>query len=590
MSEKKDKKRSLDSGGGKDPVLPLLETCHSDKGGEKIFEFDSQALTQLAVGSAIFIATILALTDVLPLLPNATSATSLLLRVIGDWIVVLIIWFLGFLAITQTLRLISRGVLCTTQGIKLSRLDRTIPWTAIEAVILESNPFFSRLFSLPYEAKRLTLLFHFEVKNRFFAQLLFPNYIASFFFKRETFAALCEEIFSRTGLLDADRLAQPIPDGYGLLVARENNFAHVRSSYNWLKKQQVLVSILVVIGLFNFLGRKAVGYYCFNCGGKAFAQGRFEAARDYYRWSLKWDPTFAVGWNGLGQAEFRLAESNSNSNGADFAAAERDWRRAILFKPDYVEPRLNIARLCIYRRDFEEAGRLVQGALPLAPLNDLALIERAELHLRAGRLSAARKDAQLVLSQCNVLGHQNKEYSFKARCLLAQARLLNGEPAAAFDEIKRYANDVSLYHDGEDFTSLLVLRAKIFLAQGNLEQAQSDIETALQRHPFNEEVLTTAMRIFLARDNEREALFLLQRAKRSGISDPWLDIVEALNFERHGERQQALAAFGRACARPVSNQDYEALTFLLNKLAAYGADGDSLLPSARARMASLALK
>lgn len=595
VPEKNDKVSSLDSASGKDLPLPKPEACHGDAAESQLFEFDSQALTQLAVGSAIFIAFILALTDVIPLLPNAKSVISLAIKVVGDWIVVAVIWFLGFLGITQCLRLISRGVSLTGQGIKLSRFDRTVPWSSVEAVALEPNPFFSRLFSLPTPARRITLLFHFEVKNKFFSKLLFPNYIASFFFKPDTFDRLFKEILLRTALLTAEAIPQPLPEGFAVLCVRPENMAHVKSSYSWLKKQQVIVTVVVALSLFNFLGRKALGYYCFNSAGKAFSQTNFELARDYYRWSLKWDPTFAYGWNGLGQAEFRLSESTAS--GGDFSAAERDWRRAIFFKPDFVEPRLNIARLCIYRRDFEEAKRLVDYALGFAPLNELALIERAELKLRAGLIAEAEKDCRVVLSNCagagQLLLRQSKEYSFKAKCLLAQAHLLRGDTEGAMSEIEKFLPEVALYHDGEDFTSLLVLRAKILLACGRAKDAVPEIEMALRRHPFNEEVLTVAAHVLIEAGDLERASFILNRAARSGIKDPWIEILRGELAVARTMPLEALLHYQKATLYPVAHQDFEALSYLTAKLQPIVASGaqplaEQALASCRRLKAALA--
>jgi tetratricopeptide (TPR) repeat protein len=496
-----------------------------------LYPFDSQALTQLAVGSSVFIAFVLAITDVIPLIPNTTSVIGLVLRLVGDWIIVAVIWFLAFLAITQSLKFISRGVWINDKGIKLSLFDRVVPWTAIRAVAIEPNIFFTKLFGLKHTARRLTILFHFEVKNKLISSLLFPNYIPSFFFSKETFDQLVKAVFEKSGALSSKTLPSDLPYEYSVVAAagsdgsfEGDSWKQLRKTYNWLNKQKILVTAVILVSLVVFLGRRAMVYYCFNSAGKAAAEANFELARDYYQWSVKLEPMFAAGWNGLGQAEFRLAEQRQ----ADFSTAVRDWRRAIFLKLDYVEPRLNIVRVCLYRRDYTEASRLLEHALKLAPYDGLALLEKAELDLARGQYSQAQKDARLLLSQ-GVHGNQNPEYIFKARCLLAQAKLAQGDAIGAQKEIEKYSSDPQSFTKGEDVTYLLMTRAQILLALGNLDQAESHIRLAVRRQPYNQEVLVQAALISLARNQLTDCKFFLERARTvnsaqaaNSNTNPWL--------------------------------------------------------------------
>ena len=496
-----------------------------------LYPFDSQALTQLAVGSSVFIAFVMAITDVIPLIPNTTSVIGLVLRLVGDWIIVAVVWFLAFLAITQSLRFISRGVWISEKGIKLSRFDRLVPWPSIRAVAVEPNFFFTRLFGLKHTARRLTILFHFEVKNKLISSLLFPNYIPSFFFSKETFDQLVKVVFEKSGALPVKTLPHDLPYEYSVVAAagpdasfEGDSWKHLRKTYNWLNKQKILVTAVILVSLVVFLGRRAMVYYCYNSAGKAAAEANFELARDYYQWTVKLEPMFAAGWNGLGQAEFRLAEQRQ----ADFSIAVRDWRRAIMLKLDYVEPRLNIVRVCLYRRDYTEASRLLEHALKLAPYDGLALLERAELDLARGQYSQAQKDARLLLSQ-GVHSNQNSEYIFKARCLLAQAKLAQGDATGAQKEIEQYSSDPQSFTKGEDVTYLLMTRAQILLALGQLEAAENHIRLAVRRQPYNQEVLVQAALISLARHQLTDCKFFLERARTvnsaqaaNSNTNPWL--------------------------------------------------------------------
>ncbi len=546
--------------------------------GSELFAFDSQALTQLAAGSSFFIASVLAITDVIPLIPNASSVTALFLRVVGDWIIAAVIWFLGFLAITQLLRFVSRGVWVSDKGIKLSRFDRIVPWRSVSAVSVEPNFFFTRLFSLKETARRLTILFHFQIKNKLLSQLLFPNYVPSFFFSKETFDRLIRTVFERSNALPAAALPQYLENDFAVLAttgATDEEWRSVKRTHQWLAKQKILVGTIVFFSLLIFLGRKAMVYYCFNSAGKAAAQGHFETARDYYRWSVKLEPTFAAGWNGLGQSEFRLAEQQQS----DFSVAVRDWERAIFLKLDFVEPRLNIVRVYFYQRKFKAAKDLLEHALKLAPDDGLVLLEKAELDLYSGNYRLAQKEARLLLSE-GITGTQNPEYIFKARCLMAQAKLLAGDIAGAQSAIAQYSSDPQTFHHGEDITYLLMTRARILFAQRQYEQADAHISKALGRQPYNQEVLLQAALISLALKKYEHTEFLMQRARSiknmsalSSYALP-LGIIEGGLAEGRGDYSVALSAYRKAAtSAPPNTYDSQFLLDLQMRLAALAGSG-----------------
>jgi tetratricopeptide (TPR) repeat protein len=140
-------------------------------------------------------------------------------------------------------------------------------------------------------------------------------------------------------------------------------------------------------------------------------------------------------------------------------------------------------------------------------------------------------------------------------------------------EIEKFLPDVSRYHDGEDFTSLLVLRAKILLACGRAKDAVPEIELALRRHPFNEEVLTVSAHAFLEAGDLERATFILNRAARSGIKDPWIEILRGELGEARTMPQEAMLHYQKATLYPVANQDFEALSYLTAKLQPIAASG-----------------
>jgi tetratricopeptide (TPR) repeat protein len=463
-----------------------MATTNIEKSNQDLlFEFDSQALAQLAVGTSVFIACVLTLADVLPSLPMVTSVLSLVLRLVGDWIVVVVVWFIGFQALAQCLKLLSRGVLVTEDGIKLSRFDKLVPWSSIKAVSLEPNWFFTKLFSLKEPARRLTFLFHFEVKNDFVRKFLFPNFIPSFFFKRSTFDSLVYTVLERSQLLDNLRESfqgEDIPYEYSLTAVRQEDIEQVRGTSLWLGRQRLLVGTMILVFMFFFLGRKAYSYYCFNSGTQLAKNHNFSAAKPYFERSVLLEPTFAPGWNHLGQTNFKLAEMYQDKK--NFEEARNCWNRAILLKLDYVEPRLNLTRLAILRGDLREADELLEHVARLVPDNQLYLLDRAELFVRKGQALEALKACRALLAAPTIPA----EYKFKANCIAAMAELERGRTQEAARLLAGYSRDAHRYCRGEDLTYFYCVLAQIALAQGDLTEARNFINIAYGRQPHNPDV------------------------------------------------------------------------------------------------------
>ena len=529
-----------------------------------LYLFDSKTLAQLSVGSAVVIATLLSVPDAVALIPGATSIISWALRLIGNWVIGAVLWFVGFGALVQLLRLVSRGVWAGASGLKLSRFDRLIQWSDIQSISLEPNAFFTRIFSLKVPARRLTVYFRFTAKNKILANVLFPNFIPSFFFTKETFDALVRTIFDRSQILPSAQLPLNLDHDYAVFAFRPEQITIVKNTSNWLNKQRLIVTAVIAISLIVFLGRKAIVYYAYNSALKEYSRGQFEKADRSFKLSTDFDYTFAAGWNGRAQTEFHLAEMKLTS----FDQARIFWHRALLCKPDYVEPRLGLARLDFYKRDFVSAADNITRAAFFAPQNTLVMLEQAEFDVRYGRPAQGLKEARLLVSQAQA----SAEYVFMAHCLIAQAKLDQGDVAGAALEMSTYSNQAADFVSGENVTYMYIVKSRIATAQKNFVAAENFAQAALRRQPHDLEALVQAAQAFTDRGNAQRADLYLKQARSLGVADPWINIVQAHNLLAQNLVGEAIVAYADALKIPDGRQDAIALATIKKDLTSLAAD------------------
>ncbi|MDQ5968042.1 MAG: hypothetical protein QG625_4199 [Cyanobacteriota bacterium erpe_2018_sw_39hr_WHONDRS-SW48-000098_B_bin.30] len=591
-----------DKGGIDKPAF--IDLAESGKGKGLLFPFSGQALVQLARGTAVVIACCLALPDAVALIPNATSLVSWAINLIKVWVIASVLWFVGFLYLVNLFRFISRGILITDKGIKVSRFDRVIPFECIHSVSLEPNRFFTKVFGLPETARRLTILFDLGFGGKIVKQFLFPNFVPSFFFDKPTFDALVLTLLERTELLPKSlKGVDSLATDFALCAVRTQNLPRVAGTWRFFNKQRIFVTVIIAISLVTFLGRKAVVNFAYNSGNRSYSYAHFDKARDFYQMAVRFDPTFAVAWNALGQTEFRLSEQNLTP----FKVAERCWNNAILCKLDYVEPRLNIARLCFFRRDFKRAAELIEHAAKLAPTDNLVNLEQAELDLRRGRLDKALATSKKVLAQERITA----DHKLLAHCFIAQILLDKGQSDMAFAEIKDYPLDARLYTHGENFTMLCTTRARIDVVRGQYKEAQDLADIAVTRRPHEDEVLLQMVAVYIeiAAQNgptaaacRKQADLLLERVSRHYTINPWLEIERARLVMLDDQKVQAVEHLEHALAVSDDKQDVVALDTAADMLRDLGAEknkpltapilakADSLYESATRRATKLRLE
>ncbi|HEY9679759.1 MAG TPA: tetratricopeptide repeat protein [Drouetiella sp.] len=503
----------------------------------RIYKLNSKAMTQLAVGSCVVIASLLAIPDGIALIPRSTDLVSWVLGVIGVWLSAAVLWFVGFLGILHCVAFLVRGVEVDESGVRLCRLARPIEWNHIDAVAMEPQLLFSKLFSLTPVARKMTIFERKKAKKAGGEPHLVPHHLPSFLFAPEEFEKLLGDITSHKFDLS--------PNAPDVIVAEQASFPKLKKIYGAMVWQRVGLSLLITFGLFNLLGRKAAVNYEYNSGNKAFEARNFALAeRQYYKATLA-DPSFPAAWNNLANVEFIQGK---------FAAAEKHWNKAMFLKPDFVEAKVSLAYFALQKRDFDRAKFLIESALQLAPTNAAALVSRADYAMRVGHIQDGISDARAVLTDDPKRTHSNR---FTAVCILAQGKLRQGHPEEAkkiLDEMAPVADPLA--HDGRNITYRLIVSSQVDRALGKLDDAQKAMTAALKRADESVDVKIEAANVATARKDYDRASTLLTQCEKLMPSNPWIYIARAqLVFAQTGKIDRELLEKARSCP----NQDAPAL-------------------------------
>ncbi|MCC7529927.1 MAG: tetratricopeptide repeat protein [Candidatus Melainabacteria bacterium] len=490
---------------------------------EELFAIDSQCLAKLAQGSSVLIASLLAIPDAVALIPGATSPLGWLLRLIGVWISAAVLWFVGFLGILQAVRLLVRGVSVGPEGVKLWRLAKPIAWDKLEAVAIEPQVVFSRLFSLETTARKLTIYSKFMSDKKIFKKILVPQPVPSFFFRPETFESMVRAIIARKFDLD--------PVSINGVFAFPQTRPPLKTTYKALRYQQILVTILIAVGLVGLLGRKAAVNYVYNSGNHALQTNNLLEAERLYRSATEIDPFFYAPFNNLANVEFRRGE---------FTQALKHWERALRLKPDFVEPMISISYLHLQKGEYAKAKELINSALLLAPLNSHALVNRADYFLRMGNLKAAMGDASNVISR----EAKEKRPIYTAQCILAEGLIRSGKPKEGLKKLDAFARNFNELEFNR--TLWLLAKSDALLQLGDLKSARNTALEAQRRAGDSRDVLIQLARISIARKNAGEARYYVERLMKFGTDDPWSSLLQARVLLLAGERKPAQRQVERA--------------------------------------------
>ncbi|HEY9714689.1 MAG TPA: tetratricopeptide repeat protein [Chroococcales cyanobacterium] len=520
-----------ESAGSSVPPSPAGAAEADPLSGSRLFAIDSKAMARLAQGTSVSIASLLAIPDAIALLPNAKSVIGWSLEVLGVWIAAAVLWFVGFLGLMHAVRLLTRGVEVNDRGIKPWRFARLIEWSKVEAIDVEPQLLFTRLFSLSDTASRLTV---FELKRSIapgHKPYLVPHHIPSFLFDARDYYEMFDEI--------ARRKFKFIPNAHSVLLATPEAYKPLRSLFKKMGIQRVLLPIVISLGLVMLLGRKAIVHYDYNSANKEMARGNYEAARQLNEAATRLEPTFAAGWNNLANAEFKLGR---------FQDAAKHWNKALFYKPDFVEAKISLSYLSMQQRDFKQAFSLIESALNLDAMNAYAMVNRSDCLMRTGHVHEAVMDARQVLS-----GDPAKAGSarFMAACLLAQGRIMQGNAREALNILDKEAPiDPQHLRIDQNLTFRLLVTAQADRALNRLDEASHVIAAALRRAPQSADLLLEKARIQIAQQDYKGALDTLGCLDKIAANNPWPALLRAELEEKRGDSKSATAALAQAVANP----------------------------------------
>lgn len=500
----------------------------------RVFALDQRAMATLARATAVAIAWLLILPDSISLLPSTPDFMTWFLRLLGLWISALVLWYVGFLTILHVVRLVGQGISTSDAGLKLWRFAKPIAWTQIEAVEIEPQEAFSKLFSLKPTATRLIVFERPKKTYKLFAGRLVPHNIPSFLFSKEQFDLLSDTICRNA--------MHTSPAARNVLLVPATSLKKLRLIHKMMAGQRLLLTLLVAFGLLSLLGRKAIVHYSYNYGLTCLSQNRYVEAKKRIELALALDPVFAPGWYELARTEYFLGDSSS---------AEKHWRRALLYKPDYVEAKCSLAHLCIQERKFNQARDYLESALNLAPLNAHALLKRADLNMHIGRYRDGLSDARASMAQNE--GSALLRYS--AMCLLAEGKLKLGDPVAAQEILTSLGPlDWRQFSQGEDVNFRIILESQCKLALHENKDALRLAELAYKNVPDSKDALFNLLDVLTSLEKYSALQPFIKTAEAKYPDDQRT----TLFLCRSDLRQRQLGA-ARAILEKFKAQDLESL-------------------------------
>lgn len=118
------------------------------------------------------------------------------------------------------------------------------------------------------------------------------------------------------------------------------------------------------------------------------AAGRLHEARMALEAALQVDRRFAIAHNNLGNVLLDIGDRET---------AKRAYERAVVLEPNYAEPVAGLARIAEEEHRLDDARRLAERGLRIAPQNVSALLTRARVKLRDEKPSEAVGELEALL-------------------------------------------------------------------------------------------------------------------------------------------------------------------------------------------------
>jgi len=125
-----------------------------------------------------------------------------------------------------------------------------------------------------------------------------------------------------------------------------------------------------------------------NLGTAYRAVGRLHEARIVLEAALQVDRRFAIAHNNLGNVLLDIGDREN---------AKKEYERAVVAQPNYAEPIAGLARIAEEEHRLDDARRLSERALRLAPQNVPAQLTRSRVALREGDAAQAAAALETLL-------------------------------------------------------------------------------------------------------------------------------------------------------------------------------------------------
>lgn len=469
----------------------------------QFLRFHYLGFNTFALKTAIVIATLLTLCDAIALIPTYNGIADFAINIISLWTKALVLWYIGFLLIMFFASFVVGEISLSAKGIRLGGFSKLVTWDLVEAISLEPQKLFGKLFSLENAPIKLTLFIaRSNAKKRWRSKEL-----PSFFFAANEYKSFIEKLASKVTNLK-------INSQY-YLVSKNPDLANLKRNYCFYHKQRFFITVFIALSLICFLGRRTYVYYVYNQANTNMKRAAYQSAMDNYSKATTIDPYFAYAWHNLATAEFKLGYIPN---------AIEHWQKALALKPDFVEPKVSLAYCYLQNYDYVRARQQLDKALKLAPNDPYVLINSAQVSMRSGNIQQAMRTARLLLA----LDNKNTG----AVAVIAQARIRLGRPEDALKLLNKASKNnrmitTDIYCQLVKAEALAVLNkldqaelitrklsysqpnnadiffdlADIFMKQGKVKQAKEILVKAEQLQPKNPRTLLLKTKLDLAKEN-----------------------------------------------------------------------------------------
>lgn len=464
---------------------------------------NSRAMLRLSTGTATAVATGLLIPDLFAMLPSATDPLSFVLRALGLWGYAFVLWMTGFLGLLHIVRICSEPLILDSQGIKLGRLEKKIPWTAIDAVSVQERRIFSRVF--------FTDTYQMSIHLRDHNNKMQSKQIASFLYLTDEFYSL----FRWIALLSNGTE----PASLKASVFQNNGYAELKKHAEEGRLKRAALATLIAFSLFSYLGRKAAVNYCCNLGNREYFQANYEKAAECYARASAIDFCFAPAWDHLARAEFHTGDLDS---------AEEHWRTALQWKPDFVDSKLGLSTVLMRRGKLDEAEALIDRSIGLAPFDEAPRISKAHIETLRGRYKQAISQLEPMLSSV-----KSKELCL---CMLARCYIREGNLDEAGKLLSSYYSLINGPINQAYCSSVI---AEFNLSENNIEEARKLLKTVRKEACNNPEILVDMARCETAAGNLAQAESYIKAAAKIWTDYPWLAIARAELCKKSGEKGAA---------------------------------------------------